>query len=45
MFKKKIDNQADIHELIASRWSGRAYDPGRFLSRTKIISLLEAARW
>lgn len=45
MFKKKIDTQADIHELIATRWSGRAYDPDRFLSRAQIISLLEAARW
>lgn len=45
MFKKKIDNQAEIHELIANRWSGRAYDDSRPLSRNQIISLLEAARW
>ncbi len=45
MFKKKIDTQADINELIASRWSGRAYDAQRLLSREQIIALLEAARW
>lgn len=45
MFKKKIDTQADIHELLAARWSGRAYDDSRPLSRIQIVSLLEAARW
>ncbi len=45
MFNKKIDTQADIHELIASRWSGRAYDANRLLSREQIVALLEAARW
>lgn len=45
MFDKKIDTQAPIHELIAKRWSGRAYDPDNTLSREQIISLIEAARW
>ena len=45
MFKKKIDTQVDINELIAARWSGRAYDQGRLLTRDQIIALLEAARW
>lgn len=45
MFNKKIDTKATIHDLIASRWSGRAYDPDRMISREQIISLLEAARW
>ena len=45
MFRKKIDTRSDIHELIASRWSGRAYDPEKMLSREQIISLVEAARW
>jgi len=31
--------------LIASRWSGRAYDSGKLLTREQIISLIEAARW
>lgn len=45
MFNKKIDTNADIHELIASRWSGRAYDKNRALTHQDIISLVEAARW
>ncbi len=45
MFNKKIETKAPIHELIASRWSGRAYDSGKFVSREDIISLIEAARW
>ena len=45
MFHKKIDVSAPIHELISARWSGRAYDCNKILTRKKIISLLEAARW
>ena len=45
MFDKKIDVNAPIHELISARWSGRAYDSDKMLSRSEIISLLEAARW
>ena len=45
MFDKKIDVNTPIHELISARWSGRAYDSDKMLSRSEIISLLEAARW
>jgi nitroreductase len=45
MFNKKIETKAEIHELIASRWSGRAYDSGKMVSRDQITSLIEAARW
>ncbi len=45
MFSKKIDTNASIHELIASRWSGRAYDPDKPVTREQITSLIEAARW
>jgi nitroreductase len=45
MFNKKIETKATIHELIASRWSGRAYDSSRPVEREQFISLLEAARW
>ncbi|MBL1142447.1 MAG: nitroreductase family protein [Proteobacteria bacterium] len=45
MFSKKIETKASIHELIASRWSGRAYDSKKAVSREQIISLIEAARW
>jgi nitroreductase len=45
MFNKEIETKATIHELIASRWSGRAYDSAKMLAREQIISLVEAARW
>ncbi len=45
MFSKKIETKATIHDLIASRWSGCAYDPDKFVSQEDIISLIEAARW
>ena len=45
MFNKDIETKVPIHELIAARWSGRAYDPEKSLSREQIISLVEAARW
>ena len=43
--KKPAITQTDIHEIIANRWSGRAYDSSRVVTQTQIISLLEAARW
>lgn len=43
--KKPANTQAPIHELIANRWSGRAYDASQPVTQTQIISLLEAARW
>jgi len=45
MFNKKIETKATIHELIASRWSGRAYDSEKLVTREDIVSLMEAARW
>ena len=34
-----------INELIARRWSGRAFDPDREISEESILAMLEAARW
>lgn len=45
MFKKSIQTQQDINQLLADRWSGRAYDAKRQVTQQQIISLLEAARW
>lgn len=45
MFSKKIETKAPIHDLIASRWSGRAYNSNKTVTQEQIISLLEAARW
>ncbi|HIF51266.1 MAG TPA: nitroreductase [Thiotrichaceae bacterium] len=45
MFNKKIETKTTINELIASRWSGRAYDAEKLVAREDIVSLMEAARW
>lgn len=45
MFTKEIETKVAIHELIAARWSGRAYDSGKMLTREQIMALVEAARW
>lgn len=34
-----------IHDLIARRWSPRAFDKNKPMSRELLIALLEAARW
>ena len=44
MQKPAITQQA-IHELLANRWSGRAYDADQSVSKAQVVSLLEAARW
>jgi nitroreductase len=44
MQKPAITQQA-IHELLANRWSGRAYDAAKAVSQEQVVSLLEAARW
>jgi nitroreductase len=43
--KNPAITQAPIHDLIANRWSGRAYDPAQPVTRQQVITLLEAARW
>ncbi|HEY3327813.1 MAG TPA: nitroreductase family protein [Novimethylophilus sp.] len=43
--KKPAITSTPIHDLIAQRWSGRAYDPAKAVSREQISALLEAARW
>lgn len=43
--QKPAITQAPIHDIIANRWSPRAYDANKAVSPTQIISLLEAARW
>ncbi|MGB2832454.1 MAG: nitroreductase family protein [Methylotenera sp.] len=42
---KPAQTQVPIAELIANRWSGRAYDANKPVTHTQIIALLEAARW
>ena len=45
MLAKKIDTLEPIDDLIAKRYSGRAYDPEKPVDRRDLIALLEAARW
>lgn len=45
MFEKRASTVVPVAEIIAQRWSGRAYDPDRPVERDKLVALLEAARW
>jgi len=45
MRTKTASTQVDVHDLIAKRWSCRAFDAAKPVSREQIVSLLEAARW
>lgn len=45
MLEKPATPSVPIHELIARRWSPRAFDPDRPVSPAQIQALLEAARW
>ncbi len=41
---KPAQTEFPIHELIAKRWSARAFST-RSVEKTKLLSILEAARW
>ena len=43
--KKPAITRQPIDDLLAGRWSGRAYDAARPVGEAQIVSLLEAARW
>ena len=43
--KKPAITQEPIAPVLADRWSGRAYDAAKPVSREQTIALLEAARW
>lgn len=43
--KKPAITQVAIDDTLAQRWSGRAYDANKPVSREQLIALLEAARW
>lgn len=42
---KKAQTRVPIQELMARRWSPRAFDPDRAVERAQVLALLEAARW
>ena len=43
--KKPAITQVNIQETVANRWSSRAYDASKKVSREQTLALLEAARW
>ena len=45
MLEKKAITQTAIHDLLARRWSTRAFDASKPVAREQLASLLEAARW
>lgn len=45
MQEKKAVTGVPIHDLLARRWSPRAYAAGKTISREQITALLEAGRW
>lgn len=45
MLDKLAVTNAPIHDLLTRRWSSRAFDTSRPLSREQLAVLLEAGRW
>ena len=45
MLKKPAQTSRPIHDLLARRWSTRAFDAAKPVSREQLIALLEAGRW
>ena len=45
MLDKPAVTNVPIHDLLTRRWSSRAFDAGRPVSREQLAVLLEAARW
>ena len=42
---KTADTAAELHPLLADRWSPRGFDAGHALAERDLTALLEAARW
>lgn len=45
MLEKPAETAIPIHDLLARRWSPRAFDPTQTPSQDQLLALLEAARW
>jgi nitroreductase len=45
MLEKTAITSVPIHDLMHRRWSPRAYDANRPVTRAQLAALLEAARW
>lgn len=45
MQDRKAITSVPIHDILARRWSPRAFDSGKMVSREQLTTLLEAGRW
>jgi len=45
MSQTRQNPNADIHPILAGRWSPRAFAADRWVERKKLLACLEAARW
>ena len=45
MSHQRANAHTDIHDIIAKRWSPRAFDATRAVEHAKLTACLEAARW
>jgi nitroreductase len=45
MLAKPAAPATPIHDLIAQRWSPRAFDAHKLVTRNQMLALVEAARW
>ncbi|HEX9743944.1 MAG TPA: nitroreductase family protein [bacterium] len=45
MIEKRAITSRPVDDLLARRWSGRAFDPDKHVTRDQLLSILEAARW
>ncbi|HPD33809.1 MAG TPA: nitroreductase family protein [Bacteroidota bacterium] len=45
MKDRKAQTQFKINELIANRWSPHVFDPDKQISKTDILTIIEAAGW
>lgn len=45
MLNKPAITDIPIHDLLAARWSPRAFDAAKPVSREQALALVEAARW
>ncbi len=45
MSQQRANPEADIHPIIAGRWSPRAFAPDRPVGADELTACLEAARW
>jgi nitroreductase len=45
MQERRAETSVSIHDLLARRWSPRAFDPARPVAREQLAAILEAGRW